>query len=335
MLALRLLAFSALVSILALLLVAGCGASEDVGPSVASESRPVPKGMVWIPLGTFTIGSDEGFVDESPAKELKMSGFFMDEHEVTNAQFAEFVEATGYVTVAERAIDPKEFPGVDPEKLKPGALVFVSGKGWDYVIGANWKHPEGPGSDIEGKEDHPVVQVAWEDAGAYAKWAGKELPTEAQWEYAARGGVAGQAFIWGSEPFDDKHPQANIWQGQFPLKNENTDGFLTTAPVKSFAPNKFGLYDMAGNVWEWCADWYSAAAYSEMADNDPKGPSSSNDPAEPGVAKRVLRGGSFLCADCYCKGYRPSARMKSSPDTGLFHSGFRCVINPSKTDPAE
>lgn len=317
----RLLQWVGLVSVFT---AAGCS-PENKDVALARETPP-PLDMVYISAGEFTIGSEDGFSDESPSKRLKMSGFFMDQHEVTNAQFEAFVKSTGYLTVAEEVLDPKQFPNVKKEILKPGALVHVKGE-WKYVPGANWRHPEGPGSSIEGKENHPVVQVCWQDAMAYAKWAGKELPTEAQWEYAARGGHEKLPFIWGKEPYDDKHPQANIWQGEFPIQNKNTDGFLTTSPVKSFSPNAFGLYDMAGNVWEWCADWYHASAYKMMTGEDPKGPRVSYDPDEPGVAKRVLRGGSFLCADCYCKGYRPSARMKSTPDTALFHSGFRCVIN--------
>jgi formylglycine-generating enzyme required for sulfatase activity len=250
----------------------------------------------------------------------------MDRHEVTNGQFAAFVRATGYKTVAERSLDPKQFPGVPEAKLKPGGVVFAKG-GWTYKPGASWRHPEGPGSSIAAKGSHPVVQIAWEDAAAYAKWAGKALPTEAQWEYAARAGRDGEKYIWGNASFSPKRPQANIWQGDFPAKNLGQDGYMKTSPVMRFAPNRFGLYDMAGNVWEWCADWYRPDAYSQERAKDPRGPSSSFDPDEPSVPKRVMRGGSFMCADGYCQGYRPSARMKSSPDTALFHTGFRCVIN--------
>lgn len=286
----------------------------------------IPTDMVRIPGGTFRMGSADGPSDEAPVRTVTITSFLMDRHEVTNGEFARFVRATGYRTVAERPLDPRQFPGVPKSKLKPGGAVFAHG-GWTFAPGADWRHPDGPKSSIKGKERYPVVLVAWEDAAAYARWAGKRLPTEAQWEYAARGGQGGKPFIWGDKPFSAKKPQANIWQGDFPRKNLVQDGYRETAPVMRFAPNRFGLYDMAGNVWEWCADLYRPDAYAHASKRDPKGPATSYDPDEPNVPKRVLRGGSFLCADCYCKGYRPSARMKSSPDTGLFHAGFRCVID--------
>lgn len=264
------------------------------------------------------MGDAQGHADEQPVRRIAISPFLMDRHEVTNAQFAAFVRATGYKTVAERPLDPRKFPGVPLSKLKPGGVAFVMGRGWAYAPGTDWRHPDGPGSTIRNKDRYPVVQVAWDDAAAYARWASRRLPTEAQWEYAARGGAAGKPFIWGDKPFSAKRPRANVWQGDFPGKNLCEDGVRETMPVGSFAPNPFGLYDMAGNVWEWCADWYRPDAYAHDATKDPD---------EPGVPKRVLRGGSFMCADCYCKGYRPSARMKSSPDTGMFHAGFRCVID--------
>ena len=291
----------------------------------------VPAGMVRIPGGTFRMGAADGPPDESPVRTVRVSSFLMDRRDVTNAEFARFVRATGYRTVAERPLDPAKFPGVPKNKLKPGGVVFQNG--WTYVPGANWRHPDGPASSIRGKDRHPVVQVAWDDAAAYARWAGKRLPTEAQWEYAARGGRPPTRYTWGDAPFSPKRPQANIWQGPFPAKNLLQDGYRETSPVGSFPPNPFGLYDMAGNVWEWCADWYRPDAYARMAARDPQGPSSGEDPDEPGVPKRVLRGGSFMCADCYCKGYRPSARMKSSPDTGLFHAGFRCVVDLPESSP--
>lgn len=299
-----------------LLLIAGCQPTPE----------PVtPSGMVLIPAGKFMMGSEDGFSDERPVREVTMKAFFMDATEVTNAQFAAFIEATDYVTVAERPLDPKDFPGIPKEKLIPGAAVFIEGTGWDYVPGASWKHPEGPKSGIKGKEDHPVVQVSWEDAVAYAKWAGKRLPTEAEWEYADRAGRTALKYSWGNSEFSGESPQANIWQGNFPGNNEKLDGYAGTAPVKRFAPNPWGLYEMGGNVWEWCADWYRPDAYTTATNDKPQGPESSEDPNEPGVPKRVMRGGSFLCAESSCVGYRPSARMKSSPDTGLMHVGFRCV----------
>lgn len=288
------------------------------------HSAPLPSEMVRIPGGSFRMGSSEGYQDEFPVRTVAISSFLIDRHEVTNAQFAAFVRATRYRTLAERPLDTRKFPGVPKSKLKPGAAVFARA-GWSFVAGANWRHPGGPNSMIVGKETYPVVQVAWEDAAAYAQWAGKRLPTEAQWEYAARAETR-HKFIWGDAAFSAKRPQANIWQGDFPARNLLQDGYAGTAPVMRYAPNGFGLYDMAGNVWEWCRDLYRPDAYQSGARKNPTGPTSSYDPDEPGVPKRVLRGGSFLCADSYCKGYRPSARMKSSPDTGLMHAGFRCVI---------
>lgn len=288
--------------------------------------------MAWIPGGTFQMGSTDGLADERPVHEVTVDGFWMDETEVTNAQFAAFVEATDYKTVAERPLNPGDFPGADPKLLVPGALVFEmdggKGAGWKYQPNAEWRHPLGPGSSIEGKADHPVVQVAYEDALAYAEWAGKSLPTEAEWEFAARGGHDGLAYTWGKQLHPDGKQMANIWQGTFPALNQNDDGFLYTAPVKSFPPNDYGLYDISGNVWEWCLDWYRPDAYKDAEAVNPTGPKDSFNPDEPNAPARVLRGGSFLCAENYCRGYRPSTRMKSSPDTGLLHSGFRCIKRP-------
>ncbi len=308
-----------------------------------------PPGMRWIPGGEFTMGSEEpgARANERPAHRVRLDGFWIDETEVTNAQFRAFVAATGYRTTAEnppdvRAILKQVPPGTPPpakEELVPGSVVFTPTRGpvplddhsrwWRWQPGADWRHPEGPGSRIEGKDDHPVVQVSWDDAAAYAAWAGKRLPSEAEWEYAARGGLEGKPYVWGDEPFSESRPQANIWQGDFPHRNAARDGFAGTAPVKSFPPNGYGLYDMAGNVWEWCGDWYRPDTYQRRAGREvvnPAGPADSFDPREPQTPKRVIRGGSFLCSDCYCSGYRPSARMSSSPDTGLSHTGFRCVM---------
>lgn len=271
------------------------------------------------------MGSDDGRPDEQPIHEVTVSSFYLDRHEVTNAEFERFIESTKYVTTAEKAPDPKDFPEVPVENLKAGAGVFVEGKGWSYVVGASWRHPFGPESSIKGKEKHPVVQVSWDDAVAYAAWAGKRLPTEAEWEFAAKSGRKDAENVWGAADYDPKKPQANIWQGNFPAKNEVSDGYSQTAPVESYAPTPNGLYDMAGNVWEWCSDWYRPDAYVHSEKKDPKGPGDSYDPDEPGIPKRVTRGGSYLCADCYCRGYRTSSRMKSSPDTGLAHLGFRCA----------
>jgi formylglycine-generating enzyme required for sulfatase activity len=310
------------------LLLAACSPGQP--PAGAA-----PDGMVWIPGGSFMMGSETGRPDEQPVHRVTVDGFWMDSTEATNAQFAAFVEATGYQTVAERPLDPALFPGLPPELLQPGSLVFESpgrpvdlryfAQWWTWVPGASWQHPEGPDSSIEARMDHPVVHMAWEDAVAYAEWAGKRLPTEAEWEFAARGGKAGARFVWGDENPDSIPPAANTWQGPFPERNEGSDGFLTTAPVGSFPPNGFRLYDMAGNVWEWVSDWYQPSYYSDSPSRNPSGPETSYDPDEPGVPKRVLRGGSFLCHESYCESYRPAARMKNAPDTGTNHQGFRLV----------
>jgi sulfatase modifying factor 1 len=328
------------------------GEAERPGgsPAATHSLRAKPPGMVWIPGGEFTMGDDSvlAWPDEKPAHRVHVDGFWMDEHEVTNYEFRAFVGATHYLTTAERApsLDdvmrqvPPGTPAPPPESLVPGSLVFRRTSGrvdlkdysqwWHWTPGASWRHPEGPESDIAGKNDHPVVHVSWDDAVAYARWAGKRLPTEAEWEFAARGSADGKRYVWGDQPFSLKQPQANIWQGDFPFRNETRDGFERTAPVKSFAPNAYGLYDMAGNVWEWCADWYQRDLYCQRAGRgmieNPAGPSRSLDPARPYTPQRVQRGGSFLCNDDYCSRYRPSSRHGCSPDTGMSHVGFRCVI---------
>src|SRR6516225_2183900 len=302
--------------------------------------QAAPPGMVWIPGGEFTMGTDSepGWVDEKPAHRVRVDGFWMDQTDVTNAQFREFVEATGYVTTAEKPPDAEEIlrqmppgtPAPPKEKLVPGALVFTPTKGpvdlrdysqwWTWTPGANWRQPEGPGRSINGKDDHPVVQVSWFDATAYAKWAGKRLPTEAEWEFAARGGLEGKRYSWGDEFRPKGKYMANTWQGLFPVTNTAEDGFVGTSPVKSFPPNGYGLYDMAGNVWQWCSDWYRVDAFTELASknvcSDSGGPSESWDPADPYTPKRVVKGGSFLCNPSYCESYRPSARRGTPPDTG-------------------
>jgi formylglycine-generating enzyme required for sulfatase activity len=312
-----------------------------------------PAGMVWIPGGEFTMGTDSslGWPDEKPAHRVRVRGFWMDQTDVTNAQFRAFVEATGHVTTAEKPVDAAEImrqlpPNSLPpsqDNLRPSALVFTPTSGpvpivgpgvhrqwWKWTPGADWKHPEGPSSSIEGKDEHPVVQVSWHDAVAYATWAGKRLPTEAEWEFAARGGLDDKPYAWGDEkPGANGKWQCNIWQGQFPYRNSAEDGYVGTAPVKSFPPNGYGLYDMAGNVWQWCSDWYKIDLYRERAGqgviDNPTGPEQSFDPRQPYSPLRVQKGGSFLCNDAYCTRYRPSARHGCTPDTGMSHIGFRCA----------
>lgn len=291
--------------------------------------------MILIEGGVFTMGSNY-FDDALPLHTVELESFWMDEHEVTNRQFAKFVAETNYVTVAERPLNEDDFPGVDPSLLVEGSAVFQEGQSvsslqnslqwWAYVPGASWKHPLGPDSSIEGLEDHPVVQIAYEDAVAYAEWAGKRLPTEAEWEYAAKGGKhTDEQYYWGEELQIEGKWMANIYQGQFPSDNTAEDGFLRTAPVKSFAPNHYGLYDMEGNVWEWCFDYYTADYYAESPRKNPQGPVSSHDPMEPSAIKRVQRGGSFLCSDQYCERYKAGGRGKGEINSPTNNVGFRCV----------
>jgi formylglycine-generating enzyme len=314
-------------------------------PSLDGAEGGGPPGMVWIPGGTFEMGSDEPeFQDARPVHRVAVDGFWIDATEVTNAQFEEFVKATGYVTVAERVPRAEDYPGARPEMLYAGSVVFTPPDRavplddhyvwWSYVRGADWRHPEGEGSSIAGRADHPVVHVAWDDVEAYAKWAGKRLPTEAEWEYAARGGLERQPFVWGDSLRPHGAIMANTFQGHFPDHNTAEDGYVTTSPVRAFPPNGYGLYGMAGNVWEWTADWYRPDTYAEEAAaasssggvvRNPQGPESSSDPAEPGVAKRVHKGGSFLCNDSYCSRYMPGGRGKGAPDTGTNHLGMRLV----------
>lgn len=284
-------------------------------------------------------GGKDPLDDSRPLHHVIVDGFWMDATEVTNAQFAKFVEATGYVTVAERKPRAEDFPGAPAEALVAGSIVFTpphtavplddSLVWWSYVPGANWRHPDGPESNWKGRENHPVVQVAYEDAAAYAKWAGKRLPTEAEWEFAARGGNEQKRFAWGDEFRPEGKWMANTYQGHFPVKDEGRDGFKGTAPAGQFPANGYGLYDIAGNVWEWCADWYSPDTYARDATRgtvkNPSGPAESFDPQEPGVAKRVQRGGSFLCSEQYCARYLVGSRGKGEPSSASNHIGFRCV----------
>ncbi|MEQ9460461.1 MAG: formylglycine-generating enzyme family protein [Phycisphaeraceae bacterium] len=312
--------------------------------------------MVWVPGGRFTMGWDgpEGRFDERPAHAVEVDGFWIDHTEVTNAQFAVFVEETGYRTTAEQPIDwevmrQQVAPGTPKppdEVLVPGSLVFTPPdhavdlreywQWWTWTPGASWRHPEGPGSTLEGRENHPVVHISWDDAVAYATWAGKRLPTEAEWERAARFGQEGKRFTWGDRLKPDDRHMANIWQGTFPHRNTGDDGFTATAPVASFPPNQLGLYDMAGNVWEWTTDQFRPDAYQqrvaalegETCCSNPTGPTSTADPRNPHAKdSRVQKGGSFLCHASYCESYRPSAKMASPPDSGMNHLGFRCVMD--------
>lgn len=305
------------------------------------------QGMVLIPGGEFEMGgdNDQAASDEYPKHTVQVSSFWMDITEVTNAQFKKFVDSTGYITTAEIKPDWEEMKNqVPPGTPKPpdslmvaASLVFTPSTGpvnlndysrwWSWVKGADWKHPEGPASSIIGKENFPVVHVSWYDAQAYCKWTGKRLPTEAEWEFAARGGLRNNIYFWGNEHINAGKPKANTWEGKFPYMNEQKDGFYKVAPVKSFPPNGYALYDIAGNVWEWCSDWYDANYYKSLGITsvNPNGPNRSFDPQEPYTPKKTVRGGSFLCNEGYCSGYRVARRMKSSPDTGLEHTGFRCV----------
>jgi len=327
------------------------GSPSGQSPALASA----PSGMVWIPSGAFTMGTDDlhSMANERPSHRVSIAGFWMDDHDVTNAEFQKFVEATGYLTTAERKPEWEEIkkqvapgtPKPPDDLLVPGALVFTPPKSavplndltawWSWVPGASWRHPEGPKSNILGRENHPVVQVSWEDAVAYAAWTGKRLPTEAEWEYAARGGREGTRFFWGNDLRPKGQYMANIFQGQFPVKNSVEDGFAGTSPVKSFPANGYGLFDMAGNVWQWTSDWYSVEANADLASKgaceNPQGPGESFDPADPYATKRVIKGGSFLCSVDYCESYRPSARRGTPPDTGSAHVGFRCAKSADAT----
>jgi formylglycine-generating enzyme required for sulfatase activity len=303
--------------------------------------------MVEIPAGTFRMGSDRHYPEESPRRDVTVDGFSIDRFQVTNAQYAEFVADTGYVTVAERPLDPAQFPGAPAENLVPGSLVFTMTRGpvdlrhlsqwWTWTPGACWKHPDGPDSSFDGRDDEPVVQLAYEDAEAYASWAGKSLPTEAEWERAARGGLDEATYVWGDDPEPDGERLANYWHGEFPWRHD--DGYGARQPVGSYPPNGYGLHDIAGNVWEWTGDWY-AEHPAETGDSpccvpsNPRGGAleESYDPAQPQfrVPRKVIKGGSYLCADTYCLRYRPAARRPQMIDTGMSHIGFRCVTRDAR-----
>ena len=290
--------------------------------------------MVWIGGGKFLMGADE-FPDSRPMHQVTVDGFWMDSHEVTNAEYARFVAATNYKTVAERPLNPADYPGVPADKLVPGSAVFTPTaqkvsfenplQWWNYVPGASWDHPEGKSSSIKGRENYPVIHVSYEDAAAYAKWAGKRLPTEAEWEFAAQGGRGNHTYYWGDQLKPNGKWVANIYQGSFPDKNLKEDGYAGAAPVKTFPANPYGLYDMDGNVWEWCEDLYRPDYYQKSPAKNPTGPSDSYDPDEPGAIKHVQRGGSFLCSDEYCIRYKAGSRGKGEASSGSNNLGFRCV----------
>lgn len=311
---------------------------------------PPPAGMAWIPGGRYSIGcrdprglphgGDQPMADARPIHAVTVGGFWIDTTEVTNRQFAAFVEATGYVTVAEKPPRPEDYPGAPPENLVAGSIVFTPPdrpvplgnhlQWWQYVPGADWRHPLGPESSIDGHDNYPVVHVAFEDAEAYAAWAGKRLPTEAEWEFAARGGLSGSPYPWGNDFRPDGRWMANTWQGRFPTENTAEDGFAGIAPVGQFPANGYGLHDVSGNVWEWCGDWYRPDTYARQAaggltTKNPTGPADSFDPQEPGIPKRIQRGGSFLCTEQYCSRYILGTRGKGEVTSGCNHLGFRCV----------
>jgi len=325
-------------------------------PNAASPAGPAPDGMVWVPGGEFSMGAADPMgadnnqvgmhatTDSRPIHRVYVDGFWMDKTEVTNAQFAAFVKATGYVTVAERTPRAEDFPGAPPENLVPGGVVFSNPghpvplnnhfQWWTYVKGANWRHPLGAGNSIAGKDNFPVVHVAYEDALAYVKWAGKRLPTEAEWEFAARGGLSGQIYPWGDTFTRDGHAMANTHQGHFPDRDSGEDTFVGIGPVAQFPANGYGLHDVAGNVWEWVTDWYRPDYYAQLVAaggvaRNPQGPASSFDPEEPREPKRVMRGGSFLCTEQYCSRYMVGTRGKGEVSTGTNHLGFRAVRPPT------
>ena len=317
--------------------------TQSVPAAATKDDAPHP-GMMWVPGGTFTMGSDDHYPEEAPAHRVTVEGFWIDHHTVTNTEFARFVKDTGYTTVAESPADPADYPGAKPELLVPSSVVFESPaqrvsldnpyNWWTYVAGADWRHPQGPASSVKRRAHEPVVHVAWQDVAAYAEWIGKELPTEAEWEYAARGGLEGATYAWGEELTPDGQWMANTWQGEFPMHNTADDGHRGTAPVGSYPPNGYGLVDMIGNVWEWTTDWYQPHGETSHACctlENPRGGEreKSFDPAAgDAIPRRVTKGGSHLCAPNYCRRYRPAARMAQTVDTSTSHLGFRCIIRP-------
>ncbi|MBI1197787.1 MAG: SUMF1/EgtB/PvdO family nonheme iron enzyme [Phenylobacterium sp.] len=345
-------ALRATTALVGLALLAGCERRPEAAHAEAStrtaclsgraapERAPATAGMVLIEAGRFLQGAAPARAEEGPPRPTEVGAFWIDRTEVTNADFARFVAATGYVTLAERPLDPRNYPGLSGDDLKPSAIVFVGakdpsdgpGRWWRVIRGADWRHPQGPDSSIAGKDAEPVVQIAYDDALAYARWLGRDLPTEAEWEYAARGGLDGAPYTWGEKKFDPARPQANIWEGPFPAVDTGADGYKArTAPVGCFPPNGYGLYDMAGNVWEWTRDWYKPGLDPTQA-VDPVGPTEREAyrPGDPAEHRHVIKGGSFLCADNFCFRYRPPAREAGPTDTGSDHVGFRTVLRVSE-----
>ena len=312
---------------------------KEAGPADAAGQPPRP-GMRWIPGRTLAMGSEDFYPEERPVHHVSVDGFWMDETPVTAAQFRRFVRETMYVTLAERPLDAALYPDADPELLVPGSLVFRRSSGpvdlndhrnwWEYLPGAHWKRPGGKGTTINGRDTHPVVHIAYEDADAYASWAEKELPTEAEWELAARGGLDGAVFAWGDEHFPDGKAMANTWQGEFPWQNLKLDGHEGTAPVASFEANGYGLFEMTGNVWEWTSDWFTTRHADEVESPCcvPRNPRATSPEALAGEAmpRRVIKGGSHLCAPNYCLRYRPAARQGQAIDSSTSHLGFRCIV---------
>lgn len=327
-------------------------------PTVLNTNLPpgtAPQGMVWIPGGEFSMGSEDprgdicggpdAMRDARPIHRVYVDGFFMDATEVTNEEYERFVKATGYVTIAEQTPRAEDFPGAPPENLVAGSTVFTPTptpvplddhfRWWRYQKGANWRYPDGPGSSLQGREKQPVIHIAYDDAVAYAKWAGKRLPTEAEWEFAARGGRAGELYSWGNDLKPGDKYVANIFEGVFPVKDTGADGFAGIAPVAQYPANPYGLFDIGGNVWEWVSDWYRPDSYQQRVlaggvARNPIGPLTPYDPAEPNEKKRVHRGGSFLCTDQYCTRYMVGSRGKGEVSTGSNHVGFRCVMTPEQ-----
>ncbi len=335
----------------ALLFLCGCNAhpfaaAQRVGtaclglPAIPDPAHP-RTGMVYLRGGAFDMGAAPLRLEEGPRRRVRVAPFWIDRTDITNADFARFVASTGYRTLAERPLDPRLYPALSPRQRQPASLVFVGAEAgsddpaewWRIVPGADWRHPQGPGSTIAGQGAMPVVHVAWEDARAYARWLGRDLPTEAQWEYAARGGLAGKRYVWGDQAAGDGRPRANTWQGVFPVLDTGADGYKArAAPVGCYPPNRFGLYDMAGNVWQWTRDWYRPGldTAAQEAHGGPDG-ERAIDPTEPEARKHVIKGGSFLCSENYCFRYRPSARTLGPPDSGAVHIGFRTVLNAPNT----